>query len=52
MVETARRRGSLAERLKRMIALRPLVERTYYIEPGALRYFGVVDGTTSALEER
>ncbi len=46
--------GSLAERLKRAIALRPLVARAHYIETGALRYFDVdvVDGTPSNLEQK
>jgi hypothetical protein len=46
--------GSLAARLKRAVALRPLLARAHYIETGTLRYFhvDVVDGTRSTLERK
>jgi hypothetical protein len=45
--------GNLAERLKRVVALHPVVARAHYIETGTIRYFDVdvVDGTASALEQ-
>ncbi len=44
--------GGLAERLGRVVALRPVVARAHYIRTGTLRYFDVevLDGTEKALE--
>lgn len=46
-----RERSRLAERLRRTVALKPVVARAHYINTGTLRYFDVdlVDGTEEAL---
>jgi len=43
--------GSVANRLKEVVNLRPVVARAHYIRTGALRYFSVdvIDGTETAL---
>jgi hypothetical protein len=46
-------RGSIAERLRRVLPLRPLVARAHYIESGTLRLIdvSVIDGEPRALSE-